>query len=680
MQGEWEPAIWHHRLVTGLDKAVYGPQLYDIELPRRNGQQSQDVTTFLAQQKSWAFDKKEHRPDILFQLYPNMNQHPDRNRRVPLLQWKVGGVDRYVVDVFSRNPLRRFENIPIQLASNVEGGRLEAMVREDSRITVDDFLQRIIPLLWDNGEPQKFASGAIKTDRPLKMALSYQRTQFRSQCRCLSWSTSHQTHTSDWDAKLLKEISTADRAANTTRNLPDLTFTELLSRRSSGGKQKTTVKGLTGDKSGPAAQIDAASSPSATPPKQKPSQTSKYDKLPRISETNDKNDTALSGLATSGFPLAPHDSAAHTTIRHLGQDQPSQDTDRSTPEADSSTLTSEPQQGLSATQQDESSLAAPPQPSTSIPANDAPSSQPIFSLTASPDTMSQANQAIMSQAERDNFAINLAKINQLETVKAKLVKEWLEQQADSSTGARLYGPRLNISLSQLGPGNSARTDREVRHLLTSHAIPTSWSASSIHLRQHPTLHAAVHAALSSADTWDPRNYAQLNPARLNLSRDGGFSLARGHWPSVLPTDARFWPFPSTPALNAALHHALWRYRQLTCRSYPTATPFRAAADTCYVDAWAEVRMQVFLPYFLRFADPVEAMAWMPEVGVLAMWEGGPERWERSPSHRLDVFGCRADLEMRGALDPVRWAEGEGWSRTEFLPLACVDLAGGGGVE
>jgi hypothetical protein len=134
--------------VSSLDRAVYGPQLYDVEPPRRNGQQSQHITTFLNHQKSWAFDNKEHRPDILFKLFPDADQYPDRKKPVPMLRWKIDGVERYVVDVFSRNPLRQFDNIPIQLASNVEGGRLEAMVREDSRITIDDFLQRIIPLLW----------------------------------------------------------------------------------------------------------------------------------------------------------------------------------------------------------------------------------------------------------------------------------------------------------------------------------------------------------------------------------------------------------------------------------------------------------------------------------------------------------------------------------------------------
>lgn len=49
---------------------------------------------------------------------------------------------------------------------------------------------------------------------------------------------------------------------------------------------------------------------------------------------------------------------------------------------------------------------------------------------------------------------------------------------------------------------------------------------------------------------------------------------------------------------------------------------------------------------------------MPELGVMSEWEGGPERWERSLSHRNDVFGCRFDREGKKALDP-RSGKGKG---------------------
>lgn len=292
------------------------------------------------------------------------------------------------------------------------------------------------------------------------------------------------------------------------------------------------------------------------------------------------------------------------------------------------------------------------------------------------------NQMQMPTPEQARFAATSERTSSLEILKARLFNTWLQEQADTSTGAAVYGPAFNISLSRLGLNNSARTDAEMRTLMSSYDIPGNWSASSIDLRQNEKLRQAVHEAICEAAYWDVRNYLEdSNLSRIDLTTDGGFFLARAFWSSIIPNDCRFRNFASTDHLNASLYAASWRYKQLTCRNFGTpGYPAFLAQETSYQDAWCEIYRQIFLPYFLRFKDPVEAACWAPELGMLAKWDGGAEGWERSPTHVRDGFGCRSDVEGRGALDPSRdatlWAGG----RKVFLPLASVDLEGGAGVE
>ncbi|ERF70121.1 hypothetical protein EPUS_00308 [Endocarpon pusillum Z07020] len=875
--GAWRPAIWHHRLVIGLDREKYGVHLYDTEPPRRGDDQpTEDITTFLAGQKSWAFGSKEGRPSILFQLYPKIDQYPDRNKVVPWLEWEIDGETKIVLDVVSRSPLRDFKNIPVQLASNVEGGRLEAMGREDSRITSSDFLQHMIPLLNENGEPKRDEKGVILSDRPSRHVLDYVRTQFRNQCRCLSWRTLR--YGSVFDRQLLKDITKQDKDANTTRNLPDLSHSEISAIRSSA-RNAELDKGIGArlaakDES----QLDSA----RNSPKQ--SGTKVYEEdgtadLPEYSDVDDLPDVLLDQTSGNNTPaqrrgnrasrkmsklfdvagtssqtlvgdtvqtgfevidpalLTPAASQittitttttehAEPSTKNTGQNTPqlpvttlnipatsspptadttkavsaprgsaspslvtsapSTDTqDPSDPSADSekavqstaatkstavtktrpvlslNTATTEEQLGNDLpspkrrcttneggdpdsdsiqvtnnsklrTQSPELSLqhqniASPPYPTnvqelleqfgatsrpggaaspllnsgavnTTIsstqekaqpvnqssespqpnspdealpaiptsatpirsrsvsPAPAMPSSyQPIQPRPAPPSPMLHHNQMQMLSAEQARFAATSDRVSSLELSKARLFNAWLKDQADTSDGAALYGPRFNISLSSLGSNNSARTDAEMRTFMSSYNIPGNWSASSIDLRQNEELRQAVHQAICEAAHWDARNYVEnSNLSRVDLSTDGGFFLARAFWASITPNDCRFWNFTSTEQLNRSLHAALWRYRQLTGRALAApGHPAFLAVETSYHDAWCEIYRQIFLPYFLRFKDPVEAACWAPQLGMLAKWEGGAESWARSPTHVQDGFACRFDVEGRGALDPRR---------------------------
>ncbi len=898
LRGTWWPAMWHHHLVIGLDRNNYGPHLYDVEPPRRNDSQPvEDITTFLAGQKSWAFESKDARPSILFQLYPRMNQYPDRNKAVPWLKWEVDGVSKIVLDVISRSPLREFRNIPLQLASNVEGGRLEAMSREDSRITSKDFLQRMIPFLDENGEPRIYEGGVLLSDRPTVHELNYVKTRFRNQCRCLSWTTLRTD--SVFDRRLLKDITKQDREANTTRNLPDLSPSESTAIRSSaryaevdkgigagiaandesqldstpnsaeqsetevqGGKaiadvaedgnvnalfdillRQTSVetteneipvkrhrKGASRKKSeqvdvarvssrpsvgdtvpdsyqvidpallAPAASqtstehaeqstrntgrntlqplltthdTPATSSPSAvSAPKivSDPKDSVSADQATSTPSTDtqkssaDRENAVQATAATKVDPVSSINTA--TTEEQLGNDPPSPrrkyTNEGEDPDSDSIQVTNNSERLQRRTQSPDLSLKrqrniSPPYPTnvqelleqfgatsrrggapspllnsravnTTIPfiqeegraidqnpespqpntpdeaspatqesgtvsrsrsVSPAPAMagpyrpiQPRPSSATPPSPMLHHNQMQALTPEQAHFAAVSDRISSLEIVKARLFNAWLEEQVDTSTGAALYGPRFNIPLSRLGLNNSARTDAEMRSFMSSYNIPENWSASSIDLRQNEGLRQAVQEAICQAAYWDARNYVEnTNLSIIDLTTDGGFFLARAFWSSITPNDCRFWNFTSTNQLNASLYAAMWRYKQLTYRNFGTpGYPAFLAVETSYQDAWCEMYCQIFLPYFLRFKDPVEAACWAPELGMLAKWEGGPERWESSPTHVYDGFGCRSDVEGRGALDPRGDAMEWGAGRKVFLPLVCVDLEGGAGVE
>lgn len=846
----WRPAIWHHEAAAGLDKEKYGVHLYDLEPGRRNdSQRTGDITTFLAGQKSWGFESKEHRPDILFQLHPNVDQYPNRHEPVPWLEIEIDGVLKVVLDIISLSPLRDFTNIPFQLATHVEGGRLEAMCREDCRIATEDFLQRMIPVLGEDGEPQRDEQGVILSERPLKNALQHIKTQFRNSCRCFSWNSLR--HDSEFDRRLLSDLPTEDKDANTTKNLPDLGPAELTAVRSRAKGRKSKLAQENEDSCGDNTENDKDTSDQHITNEAVIQSAGKFQsgegtteraescnvessKLPldlvseriiqtatvakcrrrgRIStkeiftektETVDPEppsqsltesallqddsitiDPALTTPAVPALParsqdpltkpdtscqssnVNPHVSSSTTTAadtsivdqttnetqpaahlatargmgsndRHGDKPAPSRKHARA-PDSDTVEVVDQPQD------EPESSVPAPKRQKIVPPAKDcgqvlnnfsagqrensptihggdqksgsfsdgatrslqrcsespqlhstqeatrplpntAPLIRPSSYSSIPPATISQQDQAKIIQAEQSRFASVSIKVSSLEILKARLTKAWWKNQVDTSTGGGLYGHRLNISLSQLGPDTSARTDAETRILLTTYNIPVSWSASSINLRQNQHLRQAVHEAMCQAERWDEHNYRKDFPGCLDLGREGGFFLAPAQQSSIKPGDSRFIPFASEKHLNASLHSAMWRYKQLTGRDFapPHGPPAFSAIGCSYQDAWCEIRRQIFLPYFLRFKDPVEALSWMPELGMLSAWEGAPEMWERSRSHVTDEFGCRYDQEGTRALDPTQFVgQGSGWKkgqREKFsLPLASVDLEDHAGV-
>lgn len=906
--------------MTTLDREKYGVHLYEFEPPRRNEYQSpEDITTFHAHQKDWGFQSKEQRPAILFQLRPGVGQFPHKSQPVPSLEVEVDGVTKIVLDVFSHRPLRDFMTVPLQLATNVEGGRLEAMSREDCRISSTDFLQRMIPELDGNGEPRRDERGEIVSNRPTRYSLNSLKTQFRNKCRCQSWNS--KSNDSEFHKRLWSDITAEDEVANTTRNLPDLSANEISEIHSlAKGRKARVVKGKdesdgeitkkdksdsdstqhsvneaaiddqngelnadmvenhdtqapTKDPLDPVTDSGIAAGSIAKRRRQKNKTTmaiqhvdvdveercqSPMENLGRMKEKsvedgsqlidpalivpvvfgqlavpaqNDAgkdhsiqtsaDNTLQDGLgmidpalttppafcqpAVSAPQIGRQDySTEHevadqsingsqvkpsfATIIGMNQDRPGEyqpmlkrraslnardsesgavqvDAD-SGPEAESSGShlkrrkilsplkdVNQLLQNFSATSrpglpslifQDASNLASysntsiqPMQPppnnsqqygtgkATSQPLYSAPLLQPRAYVSGSPilapltpfhaapprsapvlaprpyswlppSPIVQCSETNVINAEIAELASVSARVSVLEIFKAKLMKAWWKNQVDITRGGALYGPVLNISLSQLGRDTTVRTETEMRSFMSSFNIPPHWSASSIDLRTTPSLRQAVHEAMSEAERWDTRNYLHDSPSsQLNLDHEGAFFLASAQKHKLNHRDSRFWNFTSTPDLNASLHSAFWRYKQLTGRNFaPSAYGAAFLAHECsYHDAWCEIRRQIFLPYFLRFRDPVEALAWMPELGVLSEWQGGPERWERSLSHRNDVFGCRFDGKGKRAMDPrsgkgkgkalemeMQMQIGWGGGKKVFLPLECVDLMGYAGID
>lgn len=76
-----------------------------------------------------------------------------------------------VIDKETNKPLRDYPNIPLCLSSREEGWSLEAMARQDGRITHEDFMHRM----------------PFSARRPDIKSISMRRSRFRWSAGCKSW-------------------------------------------------------------------------------------------------------------------------------------------------------------------------------------------------------------------------------------------------------------------------------------------------------------------------------------------------------------------------------------------------------------------------------------------------------------------------------------------------------------
>lgn len=106
---------------------------YKLTLPdyeHRRGLADNDVTSFHPDQKTWLIEDRQLRPKILFRF--ERLELEDPTYVVP--DWYHNG--KLVLEFPSNRPIRRFRNIPDTCSSELEGGIMEAIEREDSRIEV----------------------------------------------------------------------------------------------------------------------------------------------------------------------------------------------------------------------------------------------------------------------------------------------------------------------------------------------------------------------------------------------------------------------------------------------------------------------------------------------------------------------------------------------------------------
>ena len=121
-------------------------QLTELAHPRDCGRGPLDKTAFLQSQKDWNLERDDGWTgvEVLFAFDKEQfnNNTPNPTYEV---QWLYE--DGCVVLDLDERPLKAFESIPLTLASNVEGGLLEAITRFDDRINMEDLWARLLVLL-----------------------------------------------------------------------------------------------------------------------------------------------------------------------------------------------------------------------------------------------------------------------------------------------------------------------------------------------------------------------------------------------------------------------------------------------------------------------------------------------------------------------------------------------------
>ncbi|KAL8926122.1 MAG: hypothetical protein Q9172_001909 [Xanthocarpia lactea] len=147
--GLWAPAIYHHEIRAELVTEA-PPKLYQ-HLPA-SGSDELDVTSYYEPHKNWGFESRGDRPDVCFEWTA---REASMDRQTGIMRYK----GLIVLDYFTNKPIKDLP-IPSCISSKVEGGRLEAMLRENHhRISKQDFRARMPPLVSGIPPPSEGALG-----------------------------------------------------------------------------------------------------------------------------------------------------------------------------------------------------------------------------------------------------------------------------------------------------------------------------------------------------------------------------------------------------------------------------------------------------------------------------------------------------------------------------------------
>ncbi|KAI4086935.1 MAG: hypothetical protein LQ344_007161 [Seirophora lacunosa] len=162
-------AVYHSEVREEM-LAKAPPHLY-AQAPAR-GRSDSDQTSFWPSHRTWEFDDREGRPEILFQFLPAY----DTATRLPGPMKLSDG--RMVLD--SDGKFVRDWPMPACLSSEVEGGRLEAMARENgNRISKRDFTARM--------PPQSLGAHGKSKGPVTETAIGMRRIRYRTRAGLLSF-------------------------------------------------------------------------------------------------------------------------------------------------------------------------------------------------------------------------------------------------------------------------------------------------------------------------------------------------------------------------------------------------------------------------------------------------------------------------------------------------------------
>ncbi|KAL8831037.1 MAG: hypothetical protein Q9170_005468 [Blastenia crenularia] len=213
--GEDQPCVRHERIRRYLirDAAARGAYVHHREPDPENHEGTiicdHNETSYLHSQRNWGFVRREDYPPITFVFLRKDRQDPVYPRNViPHMHW------RGILVVDARGvPVRRFRNLPATLSTHAEGGLLEAVMRQDSRIAATDLLARMPRQFQEvrvNGPP----SGVIMNHNMLAQRMA----RFRDRAPCVHWHGRINVP-KPFDDSLRKNLPEVLRDANNTRGL-----------------------------------------------------------------------------------------------------------------------------------------------------------------------------------------------------------------------------------------------------------------------------------------------------------------------------------------------------------------------------------------------------------------------------------------------------------------------------
>ncbi|KAI9712890.1 MAG: hypothetical protein M1812_006759 [Candelaria pacifica] len=192
-----------------------GQDRYGIHVPAC-GKERTDVTSFLEAQQDWGWDAA-HRPKILYRFEKTDFQDP--TYRIQPLRDHQG---RYVLNA-ARQMIKDFENMPLTISSKIEGWRIAAISREDSRISHSDVTDRILMKARHKGN-------------------TYQMRNRRDRLKAPAIAWTPRADSDIHDKHLASCLSAAQRHHNTTWGVPERTAKDIDKLSEQGPKRPKSSK------------------------------------------------------------------------------------------------------------------------------------------------------------------------------------------------------------------------------------------------------------------------------------------------------------------------------------------------------------------------------------------------------------------------------------------------------